>query len=53
MILVLNTLGAGVDCDTIRTLLPEKDVEIIDTSDMKIAHCVGCNQFAAFDIKAK
>ena len=44
MNLVLNTLGAGVDTDKIRALLPEKDVEIIDTFDMKIAHCVGCNQ---------
>ena len=44
MNLVLNTLGAGVDIDKIRALLPEKDLEIIDTSDLKIAHCVGCNQ---------
>ena len=44
MNLVLNTLGASVDRDTIRALLPEDDTEIIDTSDMKIAHCVGCNQ---------
>ena len=44
MNLVLNTLGAGIDSDKIRALLPEKEVEIIDTSDMKIAHCIGCNQ---------
>ena len=44
MNLVLNTLGAGIDSDKIRALLPEKDVEIIDTTDMKIAHCIGCNQ---------
>ena len=44
MNLVLNTLGASIDSDKIRALLPEKEVEIIDTSDMKIAHCIGCNQ---------
>ena len=43
--LVLNTLGEEV-LEQIRTLIPQKDgdVEIIDTSDMKIAHCMGCNQ---------
>ena len=44
MDLVLNTLGASVDNDTICSQLPDKDVEIIDTSNMKIAHCMGCNQ---------
>ena len=45
MDLVLNTIGASVNNDMICTLLPDKkEVEIIDTSDMKIAHCVGCNQ---------
>ena len=42
MDLVLNTLGASVDNDTICSQLPDKDVEIIDTSNMKIAHCMGC-----------
>lgn len=28
----------------IRALIPNQEVEIIDTSDMKIAHCMGCNQ---------
>ena len=43
--IVLNTLGEEV-LEQIRTLIPQKDgdVEIIDTSDMKIAHCMGCNQ---------
>ena len=45
MNLVSNTLGANVDNNMICTLIPDKDVEIIDTSDMKIAHCMGCNQY--------
>ena len=44
MNLVLNTIGATVDNDMIRALIPNQEVEIIDTSDMKIAHCMGCNQ---------
>ena len=46
MILVLNTVGAAVPSERIRALLPDNgsDVEVIDTSDMKIAHCIGCNQ---------
>ena len=43
--IVLNTLSKEV-FEQISTLIPQKDgeVEIIDTSDMKIAHCMGCNQ---------
>ena len=44
MNLVLNTLGASIDKETIIALLPDKEVEIIDTADMNIAHCMGCNQ---------
>ena len=45
MNLVLNTIGESVDNDMIRSLIPDKkEVEIINTSDMKIAHCIGCNQ---------
>ena len=45
MNLVLNTIGASVDNDMICSLIPDKkEVEIINTSDMKIAHCMGCNQ---------
>ena len=45
MDLVLNTLGASINNDMICSLLPDnKEVEIIDTSGMKIAHCMGCNQ---------
>ena len=43
--LVLNTLGKEVS-EQIRTLLPKSggEMEIVDTSDRKIAHCMGCNQ---------
>ena len=44
MDLVLNTLGAEVSEGVFRALLSGKEVEIMDTSLMKIAHCVGCNQ---------
>jgi multimeric flavodoxin WrbA len=44
MNLVLNTIEASVDNDMIRALIPNREVEIIDTSNMKIAHCMGCNQ---------
>ena len=41
--LVLNTLGND-PTELIKALIQDKEVEIIDTSDMKIAHCMGCNQ---------
>ena len=41
--LVLNTLGNDYT-EQITALIKDKEVEIIDTSDMKIAHCMGCNQ---------
>ena len=44
MNLVLNTIGVSIDNDAIRSLIQENDIEVIDTSDMKIAHCMGCNQ---------
>ena len=44
MDLVLNTLGASVNYDMIRSLIQENDIEVIDTSDMKIAHCMGCTR---------
>ncbi len=40
---VLNTLEHSAP-DQISTLIHDTDVEIINTSDMKIAHCMGCNQ---------
>ncbi|WP_406539471.1 hypothetical protein [Fibrobacter sp.] len=44
MTLVLNTLE-GDYSKQIKELLAEKDseVEIVNTAEMKIAHCVGCN----------
>ena len=44
-ILVLNTLEKDVS-GQINTLIPEQEgeVEIVNTSHMKIAHCIGCNQ---------
>ena len=47
MNLVLNAIGASVDNNIICSLLPDKEVEIVDTSNMKIAHCMGCNQSKA------
>ena len=41
--LVLNTLGKEVS-EQIKALIKDKEVEIIETSGMKIAHCMGCNQ---------
>ena len=41
--LVLNTLGEEV-LDQVNALITDKEVEIVETSDMKIAHCIGCNQ---------
>ena len=46
MTLVLNTLES-LDCsEQINTLLAGKGdkIEIINTAEMKIAHCIGCNQ---------
>ena len=41
--LVLNTLGKEVS-EQVKSLIKDKKVEVVDTSDMKIAHCMGCNQ---------
>lgn len=41
--LVLNTLGSEYTEQT-EALIKDKEMEIVDTSDMKIAHCMGCNQ---------
>ena len=41
--LVLNTLGKEVS-EQIKAQIKDKEVEIVDTSGMKIAHCMGCNQ---------
>ena len=41
--LVLNTLGKEVS-KRIKALINNKEAEIVETSSMKIAHCMGCNQ---------
>ena len=41
--LVLNTLGNEYT-EQIKTLIKDKEMEIVDTSGMKIEHCMGCNQ---------
>ena len=45
MTLVLNTLESGDYSEQIKALIAEQDdnIEIVNTADMKIAHCVGCN----------
>ena len=44
MTIVLNTIGLEAASEQIRTLIKDQEAEIIDTSEMKIAHCMGCNQ---------
>ncbi|MBR6943545.1 MAG: flavodoxin family protein, partial [Fibrobacter sp.] len=46
MTLVLNTLESGDYTEQINKLLENNDfdIEIINTANMKIAHCMGCNQ---------
>ena len=41
--LVLNTLGND-HTEQINALIKDNEVMIVDTSDMMIAHCMGCNQ---------
>ena len=43
MTIVLNTFEEGAVSELIRPLI-KGDVEVINTSGMKIAHCMGCNQ---------
>lgn len=43
MTIVLNTLKENVSVEQINALIPDAKVEIVNTSDMKIAHCMGCN----------
>jgi len=42
MTIVLNTLEEGAAYEQISTLI-EGDVEVVNTSVMKISHCMGCN----------
>ena len=41
--IVLNTLEEHAVSDQFSTLIHDGDIEVINTSDMKIAHCMGCN----------
>lgn len=45
MTLVLNSLESGDCSEQIKALLAGKDenIEIVNTADLKIAHCMGCN----------
>lgn len=45
MTLVLNTLESGDCSEQIKALFAGKDenIAIVNTADMKIAHCMGCN----------
>lgn len=46
MTIVLNTLEVDTDSTLIETTLADSDrqIKIICTKDMKISHCMGCNQ---------
>ena len=43
MTIVLNTIEEGAASEQISILI-KGDVEFVNTSGMKIAHCMGCNQ---------
>jgi len=44
MTIVLNTIEEKAVLEQISNLIKDDDIEIVNTSDMKIAHCMGCNQ---------
>ena len=44
MTIILNTIEEKSVLEQISNLIKDNDKEIVNTSDMKIAHCVGCNQ---------
>ena len=43
MTIVLNTLEEGAVSEQIGTLVKD-DMEVVNTSGMKIAHCMGCTR---------
>lgn len=43
MTIVLNTLEESCDSEQISALIKGDDAEVINTSGMKITHCMGCN----------
>lgn len=44
MTIILNTIEEKSVLEQISNLIKDSDKEIVNTSDMKIAHCMGCNQ---------
>ena len=44
MTIALNTIEEKAVLEQISNLIKDRDKEIVNTSDMKIAHCMGCNQ---------
>ena len=44
MTIVLNTIEEKAVLEQISNLINDTDKEIVNTSYMKIAHCMGCNQ---------
>ena len=44
MTIILNTIEEKSVLEQISNLIKDDDIEIVNTSDMKIAHCMGCNQ---------
>ena len=44
MTIILNTIEENAVLEQISNLIKDDDKEIVNTSDMKIAHCMGCNQ---------
>jgi multimeric flavodoxin WrbA len=44
MTIVLNTIEEKAVLEQISNLIKDDDKEIVNTSGMKIAHCMGCNQ---------
>ena len=43
MTIVLNTLKESAAMEQIGALIPDAEVEVVNTRDMNIAHCRGCN----------
>lgn len=44
MTIVLNTLETDVTSEQLRPLIKAEEMEVVNTSGMKISHCMGCNQ---------
>ncbi len=44
MTIILNTIEEKSVLEQISNLIQDNEREIVNTSDMKIAHCMGCNQ---------